>query len=91
MKPCGLGLGCLSSSMCLNERILGNVDRALCAAFSLSGLPVEWNYVQLCTCKTLQGHFFPHATLSCFLGLHLFLVKNTDGTLELMCSELNGP
>lgn len=58
---------------------------------SLCGLPVEWNYVQLCTCKPLQGHFPPHATLSCFLGLNLFLVKNTDGTLELMCSGLNGP
>lgn len=92
MKPCWLGLGCHSSSYAPEwENTCGNVDRALCAVFSLSGLPVEWNYVQLRTCKTLQGHFFPHATLSCFLGLQLFLVKNTDGTLELMCSGLNGP
>lgn len=62
-----------------------------CVAIRLSGHPVKSNYVQIRTCKTLKGQFFPHATLPCFLGFHLFLVKNTDGKLELMCSGLNGP
>lgn len=34
----------------------------------------ESNYVQLCTCKTLQD-ISPPVTLLCFLGFHLFLEK----------------
>ena len=76
---------------CLLTVLLAESNTDFFAAVRLSGCPVESNYVQILTCKTLQGHFFSHATLSCFLGYHLFLVKNTDGTLELMCSGLNGP
>lgn len=33
----------------------------------------------------------PPVTLLCFLGFRLLLEKNTDGTLEPMCSGLNWP
>lgn len=54
--------------MCVDaeERALGHggvlfaeANTAMYIAVSLSGLPVEPNYVQLCTCKKLQGHYPP--------------------------------
>lgn len=54
--------------MCVkaDKRILGHggvlfaeANTVMYIAVSLSGLPVEPNYVQLCTCKKLQGHFTP--------------------------------
>lgn len=64
--------------------------RAACLR-SPRGWQVESNYVQFCDCKTLLGQFYPLVTLMYFQGICLFLDKNTDGTLELMCSGPNGP
>ena len=52
---------------------------------------LECNYVPLCAHKTLPGHFSPcHITVLSGIS-SLPREKNTDGTLELMCSGLNGP
>lgn len=63
--------------------------RAVCLATPIGRL--ESNYVRLCTRKNVAETFLPLVTLLCFLGFHLLLEKNTDGTLELMCSGINGP
>lgn len=63
--------------------------RAVCLASPIGRL--ESNYVRLCTRKNIAETFLPVVTLLCFLGFHLLLEKNTDGTLELMCSGINGP
>lgn len=76
---------------CLLTVLLAESNTDRCVALWLSGRPVKSNYIQNPHLQNIAGTFSPHATLSCFLGFHLFLVKNTDGTLELMCSGVNGP